>query len=214
MIPIKIFESERSMVLNAIDIIKFELKRKKKLSIAFSGGKTPIRLFQLLAAEDINWENINIFLVDERWVPLDDSDSNYHMINIFLLENITIPNENIHHIHYSSSIERSRKEYENDLLKHFKGEVTFDLIFLGVGNDGHTASIFEKNEVDLSEDVIVTCSRRHPHRRISLGMSLINRGERKIFLLGPEKIPVIESSKSKDLPVSRVTAPEFLSYIK
>lgn len=214
MIPIKIFESERSMAVRAVDIIKFELKRKKKLSIAFSGGKTPISFFQLLAVEDINWKNINIFLVDERWVPLDDPDSNYHMINIFLLKNIIIPNENIHHIHYSSSIERSRKRYENDLLKHFKGEIIFDLMFLGVGNDGHTASIFEKNEVDLSEDVIVTSNRRHPHRRISLGMSVINRAQRKIFLSGPEKIPIIKASISKDSPVSRVTAPEFLSYTK
>lgn len=214
MIPIKIFESERLMAIDAIDIIKFELKRKKKLSIAFSGGKTPIEFFQLLAAEDINWKNINIFLVDERWVPLDNSDSNYHMINIFLLKNITIPNENIHHIHYSSSIERSRKEYEDDLLKYFKGNIVFDLIFLGVGNDGHTASIFEKDEVDLSDNVIVTSSRRHSHRRISLGMSLINKAERKIFLSGPEKISVLESSISKDLPIFRVVDPEFLFYTK
>lgn len=214
MIPIKIFKSERLMAIDAIDIIKFELERKKKLSIAFSGGKTPIKFFQLLAVEDINWKNINIFLVDERWVPLDNSDSNYQMINMFLLKNISIPNENIHHIHYSSSIERSREKYEDDLLKHFKGEIIFDLIFLGVGNDGHTASIFEKNEVDLLERVIVTSSRRHSHRRISLGMSLINRAKRKIFLLGPEKILVVESSVSKDLPISRVVDPEFLSYIK
>lgn len=214
MTPIKIFESERSMALNAVNIIKFELKRKKKLSIAFSGGKTPIRFFQLLAREDISWKNINVFLVDERWVPLDDPDSNYRMIRLFLLKNITIPNENIHHIHYSSSIEKSRKEYENDILKYFKGNIIFDLIFLGVGNDGHTASIFEKNEVDLSENVVVTSSRRHPHRRISLGMNVINRAERKIFLSGPEKISVIESSRSKDFPVSSVISPEFLSYTK
>ncbi len=214
MIPIKIFESEISMAVSAIDIIKSELERKKKLSIAFSGGKTPIRFFQLLAAEDIKWENINIFLVDERWVPSDDLDSNYHMINMFLLKHITIPNENIHHIHYSSSIEISRREYENDLLEYFKGDIIFDLIFLGVGNDGHTASIFEKNEADLSDSVIVTSSRRHPHKRISIGISVINRAERKIFLLGPEKIMILESSISKDLPVFRVAAPEFLSYKK
>ncbi|OQY42762.1 MAG: 6-phosphogluconolactonase [Fusobacteriia bacterium 4572_74] len=214
MIPIKIFESEISMAMNAIDIIKSELQRKKKLSIAFSGGKTPIKFFQLLATEDINWENINIFLVDERWVPLDDLDSNYNMINIFLLNYIIIPNKNIHHVHYSSSIEQSKKEYEDDLLKYFKGNIMFDLIFLGVGNDGHTASIFEKNETDLLENVIITSSRRHLHKRISLGMSIINRAKRKIFLLGPEKISIIKSSVSKNLPISKVVNPKFLSYTK
>ncbi|MCS5420218.1 MULTISPECIES: 6-phosphogluconolactonase [Psychrilyobacter] len=212
--PIKIFESERSMAIGAIDIIKSELQKKEKLSIAFSGGKTPVRFFQLLAAEDINWKNINIFLVDERWVPLDHLDSNYCLINMFLLKHITIPNENIHHIDYSPSIERSRKEYEDELLKYFKGNIIFDLIFLGVGNDGHTASIFEENEAGLLEDVIVTSSRSHPYRRISLGMNVINMAERKIFLLGPEKISIIESTISKNLPVSKVVDPEFLSYIK
>ena len=214
MMPIKIFESEISMAISAIDIIKSELQRKEKLSIAFSGGKTPIKFFQLLAVEDINWKNINIFLVDERWVPLDDLDSNYCLINMFLLKHITIPHENIHHIDYSTSIDRSRTGYEGDLLKHFKGDIIFDLIFLGVGNDGHTASIFEENETGLIEDVIVTSSRRHPYRRISLGMTVINSAKRKIFLLGPEKIPIIESSISKNLPISKVVDPEFLSYTK
>lgn len=212
--PVKIFGSEISMAIGAIDIIKSELQKKEKLSIAFSGGKTPITFFRLLAGEDINWKNINIFLVDERWVPLDNPDSNYCMINMFLLKHITIPNENIHHINYSPSIERSRKEYGDDLLKYFKGDIVFDLIFLGVGNDGHTASIFEENEVDLLDDIIVTSSRRHPHRRISFGMNVINGAKKKIFLLGPEKISIIESSTSKNLPVSRVVDPEFLSYTK
>ncbi|MGB6128253.1 MAG: 6-phosphogluconolactonase [Psychrilyobacter sp.] len=214
MISIKIFESEKLMAIDAINIIKFELERTKKLDIAFSGGKTPIRFFKLLAVEDIKWKNINIFLVDERWVPLDNIDSNYNMINRFLLQNIKIPSVNIHYIHYSSSIEQSEKEYENDILKHFKGDIIFDLIFLGVGNDGHTASIFEKNEVDLSENIIVTSSRRHSHERISFGMGIINKAKRKIFLLGIEKILIIGSSMSKEFPISKVKNPEFLSYKK
>lgn len=214
MTPIKIFESEVSMVIKIIDIIKLESQKKGKLSIAFSGGKTPITLFKLLAINDINWENIHIFLVDERWVPLDDPSSNYCMINMFLLKNINIPNQNIHFIPYLSSIEKSRKEYKNDLLKYFKGDIVFDLIFLGIGSDGHTASIFEENEVNLVGDVILTSSKRHPYKRISLGMNIINNSKRKLFLMGPEKIPVIESSFFKRLPASNVVDPEFLSYIK
>jgi len=211
---IKVLDSEISMFKNAIDIIKLELYRKKKISIAFSGGKTPIKLFELLALEDINWENINIFLVDERWVPLDHIDSNYGMIKKKLLENITIPSENIHHINYSPSIEKSKEKYEGDLLEYFQGDIVFDLIFLGVGNDGHTASIFEKKEVDILENVIITSSKRHPHRRISLGMGVINKSKRKIFLLGPKKLSIIDSPSYKKLPISKVISPEFFSYIK
>lgn len=214
MTPIKIFESEISMALGAINIIKYELQKKENISIAFSGGETPITFFKLLAGEDINWKNIHIFLVDERWVSLDDPDSNYYMMNIFLLKYTIIPNGNIHYINYSSSIEKSRKEYEDNLLKYFKGDIIFDLMFLGVGSDGHTASIFEKSEVDLLDDVIITSSRRHPYKRISLGMNIINNSQRKIFLMGPEKIPVIESSHFKILPTSKVVKPEFLSYTK
>ncbi len=90
----------------------------------------------------------------------------------------------------------------------------FDLIFLGIGSDGHTGSIFEKNQGDLPEDVIVTSSRRHPYMRVSLGMNVINKARRKIFLLGPEKIPIIDSTIFKDLPVSKVIDPEFLFYLK
>lgn len=210
--PVKIFESEISMAMGAIDIIKSELLVKKKLSIAFSGGKTPIKFFRLLAEEDINWNNINIFLVDERWVPLDNPNSNYCILNMFLLKHLTIPEKNIHPINYSPSIEKSREKYEKSLLKYFKGDIIFDLMFLGVGNDGHTASIFEEDEVNFVEDVIVTSSRRHPYRRISLGMNVINGAKRKIFLMGPEKISIIEASFLKNLPVSMVVNPEFLSY--
>lgn len=211
---IKIFKSETSMAIGAINIIKSELQKKEKISIAFSGGKTPIKFFQLLAKEDINWKDINIFLVDERWVPLDDHSSNYYMINMFLLKHIVIPNENIHYINYYSSIEISRKEYENNLLKYFKGSIIFDLIFLGVGSDGHTASIFEENESNLIDNIIITSSIRHPYKRISLGMNIINAAERKIFLFGPEKISILDSHHSKKLPVFKVVDPEFLSYTK
>jgi len=214
MTSIKTFESEVSMVIKVIDIIKFESQKKRKLSIAFSGGKTPITLFKLLAVSDISWKNINIFLVDERWVPLNDPSSNYYMINMFLLEKINISNKNIHPIPYLSSIEESKEEYKDDLSRYFKGDIIFDIIFLGIGSDGHTASIFEKNEVNLVEDVIITSSKRHPYKRISLGMNVINNSKKKIFLIGPEKIPVIESSSFKKLPASNVVNPEFLSYIK
>lgn len=214
MISMKIFESEESMVIKIIDIIKFELQEKEKISIAFSGGKTPITLFKLLAISDINWKNINIFLVDERWVPLNDPSSNYYTINMFLLKKINIPNQNIHFIPFLSSIERSKKEYKNHLLKYFKGDIIFDIIFLGIGSDGHTASIFEKNQVNLVEDVIITSSKRHPHKRISLGMDVINNSKKKIFIIGPEKTPIIKSSFFKNLPASNVVDSEILSYLK
>ena len=98
MIDIKIFKTEFLMTQRAIKILKMELKKKGRLSVAFSGGKTPIHFFKLLALEGINWDNIDIFLVDERWVPLEHKDSNYSLINKLLLQNIPIPKENIHMI--------------------------------------------------------------------------------------------------------------------
>jgi 6-phosphogluconolactonase len=208
----KIFETKDHMNRYAIDILKDISSKKKGSSIAFSGGKTPIDFFRALSSQDdINWKNIYIFLVDERYVPLDHKDSNYNSLKTNLLDKINIPKENIYNIPYLDTIDKSKKVYTKNLMRFFNNNIQFDLVFLGVGSDGHTASIFEVEETKLKDPVIITSSSRHPHHRISLGMEVINNSKNKVVLLGPEKHEII-LKKNKALPIFYVEDPLFISY--
>lgn len=114
-----------------------------RFTVALSGGSSPKRMFQKLATMVLDWRHIHLFWVDERCVPPDHPDSNYGITAEALLNHIEIPNENIHRIHGEQPPEPAALIYEKE-LRHFFGEQlpVFDLILLGLGSDGHTASLF------------------------------------------------------------------------
>jgi 6-phosphogluconolactonase len=120
-----------------------------RFTVALSGGSTPKTLFKLLAglpAGDIPWEQVYFFFGDERHVPPDDPDSNFRMANESLLSKIHARPENVFRIHAEQDAETAAKNYEEQLVKFFNlqsGQFPrFDLIMLGLGPDGHTASLF------------------------------------------------------------------------
>ena len=122
--------------------------RERGIAIAFSGGSTPELLFKTLARDYyrslINWSKIHIFQVDERWVPFDHPENNFNDLRNLLLEIVEIPKENIHRMPVAScSNADAQSSYIKELENYFGRETpVFDLIFLGIGDDGHTASIF------------------------------------------------------------------------
>jgi len=118
-----------------------------RFSIALSGGSTPRTLYQLLAAEpyikQIDWQNVHFFWGDERSVPPDDTDSCYLMARESLLNHISTPAAQIHRIHGELKPAESAEDYEKTLRTFFTAKLPrFDLILLGMGDDGHTASLF------------------------------------------------------------------------
>jgi 6-phosphogluconolactonase len=124
---------------------------KKPFSVALSGGSTPKLLFELLASSTfqgrVRWPNLQLFQVDERCVPPDDPQSNYRMIRQALLEFVPLPAENFHRMAAERpDREQAAREYAEELgrvLRPPPGEwPRLDLIFLGMGPDGHTASLF------------------------------------------------------------------------
>lgn len=116
-----------------------------KFSIALSGGSTPKVLFSLLASDEyrsrIDWANVHIYFGDERCVPPASSESNYRMARETLLDHAPIPKENVHRIRGEIEPEAAAKEYGQLLEKNF-GDSGLDLTLLGMGPDGHTASLF------------------------------------------------------------------------
>jgi 6-phosphogluconolactonase len=121
-----------------------------RFRVALSGGETPKTLFRLLATPEyagrIDWDHVHLFWGDERHVPPDDEASNYRMTRETLLDKVPLPPGNVHRIQGELPAEEAAQRYEQDLRSSFglgPGELPrFDLVLLGMGDDGHTASLF------------------------------------------------------------------------
>jgi 6-phosphogluconolactonase len=124
-------------------------------TIALSGGSTPKLLYQLLAdphepfREQVSWPSIHFFWTDERHVPPDHAESNYRMTNEAMLSHVPVARDNVHRVMSENpDAEEAAKDYEQTLLRIVSERPPrLDLILLGVGTDGHTASIFPDSEV-------------------------------------------------------------------
>lgn len=162
--------------------------------VALSGGSTPKLLFRHLAENyqnNIDWKKVHFWWGDERMVPADDDESNYKMTNELLLSKIDIPAVNIHRIHGESDPLTESGRYSDEIESNVPEKETwpvFDLIILGMGNDGHTASIFP-NQMELLHSLDVCEVATHPvsgQKRISLTGKVLNNAERTVFLVTGE----------------------------
>ncbi len=118
-------------------------------SVALAGGSTPKRIYELLATDDefedkVDWRDAHVFFGDERTVPHDHADSNFRMAHEALLSRVPLPAENVHPMKGTGDAAANASLYEDDLRSFFGGEEwpRFDLVMLGMGDDGHTASLF------------------------------------------------------------------------
>src|SRR5882757_9383191 len=171
------------------DIIGATLKIKDRFTIALSGGSTPERLHKILAAspykEQIDWTRMHIFWGDERAVPFEDSRNNAKMAYDTLLNFVPVPADQIHVMRTDISPEQSALEYEKILHQYF-GETgaSFDLVLLGMGDDGHTLSLFPGTEVVHEEAAWATAFflKAQDMYRITLTKSIVNRSACVAFL--------------------------------
>ncbi|HEX8557727.1 MAG TPA: 6-phosphogluconolactonase [Pyrinomonadaceae bacterium] len=118
-------------------------------SIALSGGSTPRRVYELLAGREfagrVDWAGAHVFFGDERAVPADHPDSNYRMANEALLSRVPVPGRNVHRIEGVGDAAANASAYESEMRGHFGEDAAWprlDLVLLGMGDDGHTASLF------------------------------------------------------------------------
>jgi 6-phosphogluconolactonase len=128
-----------------VRMVNATLEHNDTFSIALSGGSTPEPIYDMLGTmfgRLIDWSSVHIWWGDERCVPPDDEQSNYFMTKATLLDHIKIPAENVHRIRGEDEPEQAAKSYETELREFFKNdEALFDLNLLGIGEDGHTASL-------------------------------------------------------------------------
>jgi 6-phosphogluconolactonase len=179
---------------------------KEKLFIALSGGSTPKIIFQTLVKdfrEKIEWNKIHFFWGDERCVPPDHTESNYGMAKKYLLDHIEIPEENIHRIHGEDNPENAALKYSEEIKKHLPevdGFPQFDVVMLGIGEDGHTASVFpDQMEILSSEKICETAvNPLTKQKRITLTGKIINNSGRICFLaVGNSKAGIISEILNK-----------------
>jgi 6-phosphogluconolactonase len=188
-----------------------------RFTVALSGGSTPKSLYSLLASDafrgQIPWAQIHFFWGDERCVPPDHPDSNYRMAHESLLAKASVPKENIHRIETELEPEVAAEKYEREIREFFRlsGSALprFDLILLGLGDDGHTASLFPGSAAldETSRLVVATYVEKLKTYRISMTLPVLNHAANIFFLVaGESKAGAARDvlRRSRDLPARRI----------
>jgi 6-phosphogluconolactonase len=217
---IKVSDTPDKLYANAAGLIseltgKF-LSDNGKCTLVLSGGSTPKGLYTILSSEayrrEIKWDNIYLFWGDERCVPPDNSESNYKMAFDSLISKINIPEKNIFRILAEKDHERASSDYESRLKKFFGNSTfpSFDIVLLGLGDNGHTASLFDTNILNSTGDkwVADTYVEELSRWRITLTLPVINYSKNIIFLIkGKEKASIVKKvvkEQDRSYPASYV----------
>ncbi|GAA4445862.1 6-phosphogluconolactonase [Nibrella saemangeumensis] len=176
------------------------LERQNRFTIALSGGSTPQKLFELLATppyrETIAWDRLHIFWGDERYVPFTDERNNARMASEALLNHVPIPKSKIHHWQTDLQPEAAAAAY-GQLLHHYfdKQTSTFDLVLLGMGDDGHTLSLFPGTEVVFEDQAWTSAYHLNAQDmyRLTLTAPVVNQSACVAFLVtGQGKATVLK----------------------
>jgi len=187
----KIFDNLNDLNKDFTLWLKELLSENEPLTIALSGGTTPKSLFDYWAknhAEDIEWSKIKFFWSDERCVWPDNDDSNYKIAKDHLFDHLPISQENIFRIRGENDPYKEARSYSDLLLNEVEqvnGIPQFDILMLGMGEDGHTASIFphEMNLWDSSNLCVVATHPKTRQMRVSLSGRTINAAKNVAFLV-------------------------------
>ena len=189
---IRIFENSRELAQGAARHL-VALAQKDSFTVALSGGSTPKILYQLLADQfqtEVPWSRTQFFWSDERHVPPEHPDSNYRMAQEAMLSRVPVPESNVHRVHSENpSAQEAADEYEQILVPRL------DLILLGLGADGHTASIFPGSDVlhETKRLVAAPWVEKLNTYRITMTLPLLNNGASILFLVsGKEKAEIVK----------------------
>lgn len=176
-----------------LDALNKGIQERGKGSVALSGGSTPKAIFQMISSPKyknrIDWTKVLLFWSDERSVPITNPESNYKNAMDAGISSLGVPADQIFRMHAESDIEKNSKKYENEILKNVPGK-KFDLVMLGMGDDGHTASLFPFTQGLQVEDALVTENFVPQHN--TWRMSLTYKGIQSsrsicIYVLGKSK---------------------------
>lgn len=190
------------------------IQQRGRFAVALSGGSTPKAIYEALLKAPLDWSKVWLFWSDERAVPPDHPDSNYRMAMESGLGKLPIPPSQIFRMIAEKQIEKNALDYE-EKIQHVLGKSLFDLVMLGVGEDGHTASLFP-NTTGLEETQRLVIANAIPEKkslRMTLTFSCINQSFHSvIYAIGLNKhliVPrVLNAAIVSPFPASRIGTPE------
>jgi 6-phosphogluconolactonase len=200
----------RAVLEETLRISQEAVAKRGRFAIALSGGHTPEKMFSLWSEtaqyrDKTPWDRVHLFWSDERYVPENDPQSNYHMARETLISHVPIPAENVHPIPTNlSPPEACARAYEADLLKFFGAEPpAFDVQLLGLGPEGHAASLFPGSAA-LSEKLRWVAAVRvpaEPPQRITFTPVVLNCGRNTFFLVaGENKRDILSAIREEPTP--------------
>lgn len=188
-----------------LDAAATSIKDTGSFHIVLAGGTTPKHIYQQLADSQSEWSNWHIYIGDERCLPADDPERNSVMVTTCLLDKVDIPTANIHFIPAELGSVEAATAYQQTL----SNVAEFDMVLLGMGEDGHTASLFPGHHHDLTQSVHpVSNAPKAPPERVSLSSAcLSNNANLMIFITGSGKHPrVIDWISGVSMPVKSISS--------
>ena len=182
------------------EVARQSVASRGRFSVLVSGGETPRRTYELLSKEPhlsgLPWDRMHIFFGDERCVPAGDPRSNALMLQHALLDRVPLAKQQVHPIRCESDPQAAATEYENELREYFAGvQPEFDLVLLGLGDDGHTASLFPGSPAlnELEHWTAVARKQGEEIMRVTLTPPLLNQAGLVLFLVaGPDKARILK----------------------
>jgi 6-phosphogluconolactonase len=175
------------------------IRSSGRFVVAFAGGSTPKNTYRFLSSPEyatrINWRLVHVFWGDERFVPPDHPESNYRMTKETLLDRVSIPPGNIHRMRGELEPQKAADEYETHMKRFFEGQPHFDLVLLGLGADGHTASLFPGTKAiqETERWVISHFVEKLDAWRITLTPAIVNQARNINFIVsGKGKASILQ----------------------
>jgi 6-phosphogluconolactonase len=208
---IQTFQKEEEFVKKSIELISKIIKKNPKANIAISGGKTPLPIYKKLKTKKLDFKNINFYQTDERYVPKTHKESNSKMIYEKLIKPLKL--KKFHHFYTNLSIKQSLGKYEKEISK-----VKFDLIILGIGEDGHTASLFPHSDA-LKETKKQTLHTQTDTNKIKDRLTItftkiLTSKEILVLLKGKNKANIIKELKNPKKDIEEFPAIKLLKHKK
>ncbi len=200
---------DRELAAHICDVLRAYIKKNGSACLAVSGGNTPKGLFQCLSVCDLDWKNVSVVLVDERWVDTQSADSNERLVREHLLQNAALATLVVGLKTDHDRAEEGLKEAQQRISLLNK---PFTAVVLGMGADGHTASWFPKAlnlknllDPENADEVAITDPVTAPHKRATLTLSaVLNSREIIIQITGEEKRAILESAEEQRFPIAAV----------